>query len=359
MSLRNIKDAATVPHGDGHAHDHHHGAPQPLAPQFEDIDQQNESYIIGMWTFLVTEIMFFGALFLAYSIYRTLYFDTWLDAHKFLDITYGTINTAVLLTSSFTMVVAVWAAQQGKKMLLINMLAVTVICSFAFLGIKYIEYSTKFSEGLFPGRNFDYVKANRIYAEHHGGHGGHGGEHGGEHGGTAAHGEAGAHSDTGETLETPLREGAGGAARPVLAPLGGEHAAKGEGEEHGGTVTRTEIGEVLSNGTRFDYTPPEGFISYMAGPTPDIAQATLSLDAKREEVRGRRAQLFFSIYFVMTGLHGIHVIVGILMMAIIMWMRWLDHIAVKDYMTTEMVGLYWHFVDIVWIFLFPMMYLIS
>src|SRR5438034_2245548 len=87
---------------------------QTVSHQFEDIDQQNECYIVGMWTFLVTEIMFFGALFLAYSVYRVLYTSAYLEAHHFLNVPLGTLNTFVLLFSSFSMALAVKAAQDAK-----------------------------------------------------------------------------------------------------------------------------------------------------------------------------------------------------------------------------------------------------
>ncbi|RYF51382.1 MAG: hypothetical protein EOO39_43265, partial [Cytophagaceae bacterium] len=138
---------------------------QPVAHQFEDIDQQNESYIVGMWTFLVTEIMFFGALFLAYSIYRTLYPATYLDCHRFLSIQAGTLNTGILLFSSWSMVMAVVANQHGKKWPMIIWLSVVILCSLVFLGVKYTEYDSKIKEGLWVG-NFNYAKANTEWIEH-------------------------------------------------------------------------------------------------------------------------------------------------------------------------------------------------
>jgi cytochrome c oxidase subunit 3 len=282
---------------------------QRLSHQFEDIDQQNESYVVGMWTFLVTEVMFFGALFLAYSVYRVLYFETYLDAHKFLSIPWGTANTLVLLTSSLTMALAVYAAQKGNRTGLVALLSVTVLLSFVFLGIKTIEYSSKIHEGLFPGASFDYAKANRIFAEHHGGSGSHGG---GEHGG-----------------ETP-----------ALAQAG--MAGEGTGPD-----------------VAFNSRPSTGFNELTVPVDSSIAAVEQSAEAAKQETRGRKAQLFFSIYFTMTGLHAVHIIIGIISMSLIAFLAIVRHPSVEDYMPTEMVGLYWHFVDIVWIFLFPLMYLIS
>jgi cytochrome c oxidase subunit 3 len=286
MSLRALEQGYHPPHGDGDGH-----AVQVIFPQYEDIDQQNESYLVGMWTFLVTEIMFFGALFLAYSLYRVLYFDAYLDAHQFLNVIWGTLNTGVLLTSSFSMATAVWAAQQGrsKKKLLLGCLIFTNICAFGFLGIKYIEYTNKIHEGLFPGSGWNYAKALRMHAE------------------------ASGH---------PLP--------PATGPV-----------------------------ATFSAAPRVGLNSYITPVPNTIGHPELSAEATREDTRSRRAKLFFSIYFIMTGLHGVHVLVGILIMTILGVMIWKDHPQVQDYMPTELVGLYWHFVDIVWIFLFPLMYLIS
>lgn len=327
MSLRTLEGGGHVPHGDAHS-GHHHSPDQPLNIQFEDIDQQNECYMVGMWSFLVTEIMFFGALFLLYSIYRTHYFAAYLDAHHFLNVTYGTINTTVLLFSSWTMVMAVYSAQQNKKWPMIAFLAITCCCAFVFMGIKYIEYSTKIREGLFPNNSFNYAKALHHLAA----------EHGGGTAAPAASGEA-SHSTSGTEGQGSQTSGA---------------AHNGDETHEGGEHEATE-----PNPANFEHSPIEGFNATVATPTKALANAVVSADTVREEVRAKRARLFFSIYFTMTGLHGVHVVVGILMMSILMWMRAVDHIAVRDYMPTELIGLYWHFVDIVWIFLFPLMYLIS
>jgi cytochrome c oxidase subunit 3 len=296
MSLRALETGYHPPK------EEHHGAVQPLGPQFEDIDQQNECYIVGMWTFLVTEVMFFGALFLAYSVYRVLYTSAYEAAHHFLNVPLGTTNTFVLLFSSLSMALAVKAAQDNKPKLQVMFLAITIICSFAFMGIKYVEYSSKFREHLFPGPTFDFAYANKELAKEH----------------AAARGEV---------VE--------------------EHA----GEHHY---------EYIPPASRFDDKPEVGF-NNMVAPTAGTAlgQATVSAAEQREDAANSRAQLFFCLYFAMTGLHAIHIIVGILMMGLLIWLVSTKHPSVQDYMPTEMVGLYWHFVDIVWIFLFPMMYLIS
>jgi len=297
MSLRSLENAPAPSRP-------HTGAVQRLSEQYEDIDQQNESYMVGMWSFLVTEIMFFGALFLAYSVYRVLYYQAYLDAHHFLNVFWGGTNTFILLTSSFSMVMAVNAAQQGRRFVVIGWMALTCLFAFGFLGVKYIEYTGKINEGLFPGSGWNYAKAKQILADEERGAG-----------------------KGGEVAENPAAEAAA--------------ASAAEANLH------------------FDPKPFTGFNANSAPVSDTVGLATESKQSQDAEVLGRHARLFFSIYFTMTGLHGIHVLVGIVMMTILMILYGMKHPAVDDYMPTEMVGLYWHFVDIVWIFLFPLFYLIS
>lgn len=218
-----------------------HGAhPVHVHHQFEDIDQQNETYLVGMWSFLVTEIMFFGALFLMYSIYRWKFQPDFYLVHKGLDITLGGINTTILLISSYTMVLAVHFAQVRKPKKVIQMLGATAAFGVGFLLIKFLlEWPSKFSHHLIPGPSF------------------------------------------------------------------GQDTEK------------------------------------LYGATPKIAE------------------LFYSMYFAMTGLHAIHIIVGVLMLGVLalMWQRDVKLVS-EDYIPTELIGLYWHFVDLVWIFLFPLFYLL-
>jgi cytochrome c oxidase subunit III len=209
---------------------------QPLHMQYENIDQQNESYVVGMWTFLVTEVMFFGVLFLAYILYRWNFQHEFAVAGHHLDVVLGGINTTILLGSSFTMAMAVYYASVGRKKAQLQMLGITIACAFGFLIIKYFEWSKKIGDGLVPGANFRWDEA---------------------------------------------------------------------------------------------------------GVAPE------------------RAQMFYSLYFTMTGLHAIHVIVGILVLGGLAALIHFDRPSVKnDFIPTELCGLYWHFVDLVWIFLFPLFYLI-
>ena len=209
----------------------HHPA---LAHQFDSLGQQTEAATLGMWVFLVTEVLFFGGLFVTYTVYRSFYPAAFSAASHELDILLGGINTAVLITSSLTMALAVHAAQLGQRRLLMIFLVVTMVLGTVFLGIKAVEYYHKFAEHHVPGATFQFER---------------------------------------------------------------EHQ--------------------------------------------------------------RHAQIFFSLYFIMTGLHAIHMIIGIGVL-LVMWIwAWRGRIT-SDYAgPIEISGLYWHFVDIVWIFLFPLLYLIG
>jgi cytochrome c oxidase subunit 3 len=224
---------ASIVHGHEHEHD------EALHHQFEDIEQQNESYVVGMWSFLVTEVMFFGALFFTYTLYRWTYQLDFYKAHEHLNVPMGATNTTILLFSSFTMVLAVYGAQIKNRMYVLINLAITIACAFGFLIIKTFEYKDKFDAHLYPGITF--------------------------------------------------------------------------------TTNSAELHNANLN----------------------------------------HAQLYFGLYFGMTGLHAVHVIVGILLLSTLffLWYRRAKSVTV-DFVPTELIGLYWHFVDLVWIFLFPLMYLI-
>src|SRR5947209_5839997 len=133
--------------------DRHHTA---LAHQFESLGQQREAATLGMWVFLVTEVLFFGGLFLVYTTYRNLYPDAFVAASRELIVWAGTINTGVLITSSLTMALAVHAAQTGNRRMLIVFLVVTMVLGTVFLGIKAFEYYTEWMEHHVPGLNYAF-----------------------------------------------------------------------------------------------------------------------------------------------------------------------------------------------------------
>jgi cytochrome c oxidase subunit III len=298
MSLKTADLKSAGGHGETHAH-------QRLNMQYENIDQQNECYMVGMWSFLVTEVMFFGALFLVYALYRTMYFETYLDATKYMNIWAGGINTVILLLSSWTMVMAVDSAQKAKRSRTVGFLFVTIGCAVAFLGIKSGEYSEKFEERLFPsrsitGKDFDYAYATQARFHHQG--------------------------------------------RDIYV----------DGKLH---PTEVEDGKPALIA---DTNPIVGFNQNVAAAKPGEFYVTkVSGEALRARRFNDHARIFFSIYFAMTGLHAVHVIIGIILLGYLIHLYWMKRKCVDDYLTIEMIGMYWHFVDIVWIFLFPMMYLIA
>ena len=215
-----------------HGHEHH----PRLQHHFDSLEQQLYASTFGMWVFLVTEVLFFGGMFMAYILYRIWYPDMFVAASHHLSIPLGTFNTAVLIGSSLTMAYAVNAAQRGAKPReQVMWLVGTMILGAIFLGVKVIEYSDKFGHHLVPGPNFHFDK-------------------------------------------------------------------------------------------------------------PEFQQT---------------AQIYYSLYFSLTGLHATHMIVGMVIMAIIARMAAKGQFTPEWYTPVEIMGLYWHFVDLVWIFLFPLLYLIG
>jgi cytochrome c oxidase subunit 3 len=213
-----------------HVSDH----PSFLAHHFAEVDQQKESAKLGMWIFLLTEILLFGGLFVAYAVFRAWHPEMFVNAHKHLDVYMGTINTVVLITSSLTVALAIRSMQIGNKKRTIQLLLATVLLACVFLVIKYFEYSHKIHLGQLPGKFYTF-----------------------------------------------------------------------------------------------------------------------------EGLDGTNPHVFFSIYFLMTGLHGIHVLIGILAITWVMIRTSKNHFSAEYYTPIEMVGLYWHLVDLIWIYLFPLFYLIG
>jgi len=213
-----------------------------MAHQFENLEQQQDADMLGIWLFLVTEIMFFGGLFAAYTIYRWLYLPAFEGGSHILDIRLGASNTVILLGSSLTMALSVRSAQTGNRRATVWCLILTMILGGIFLGVKGVEYHQKFVEHIVP--SLDWAPEGKVLSE--------------------------------------------------LAPGGLEHA-----------------------------------------------------------------QIYFFFYFAMTGLHALHMIIG---MGLLLWLALRARkgsFTPHYFAPVEVVGLYWHFVDIVWIFLFPLLYLIG
>ncbi len=234
MADGHAQAAPLTPHAPGEHADvpaHH----PKLQHHFDDMGQQAEASTLGMWVFLVTEIMFFGGLFMAYLVYRTAQPAGFQEASHHINLLLGAANTVVLICSSLTMALAVHAAQtNADRRTQVIFLLTTMFFGLVFLGIKAYEYYEKFRDHHVPGPYFQWD-----------GH-------------------------------------------------------------------------------------------YPAA-----------------------AEMFFSLYFAMTGLHALHMVVGLGIMTVIAYMAWKRTFDATYYTPLEVAGLYWHFVDIVWIFLFPLLYLIG
>ena len=217
-----------------HAADHGHAHHPAHAHHFETMEQQLEASTLGMWIFLVTEVMFFGGLFATYMLYRFWFPEAWSEGSRELDIVLGAVNTGVLIGSSLTMAMAVRAAQTGFRKSTVTYLLLTMALGLTFLVIKFFEYKNKYDLGHIPGPNFHF-----------------------------------------------------------------------------------------------------------------------------EGVHANQVEIFISLYFAMTGLHALHMVIGFGIMSVITWMAWKGRFSPQWYTPVEMAGLYWHFVDIVWIFLFPLLYLVD
>jgi cytochrome c oxidase subunit 3 len=221
-----------------------HGHPA-LQHHFENMEQQREAGTLGMWVFLVTEIMFFGGMFFAYTLYRSLYPQEFASASNHLSLPLGAINTGVLILSSFTMAMAVYNAQTGRRRGQVVCLVLTILLGLTFLAIKAVEYYDKYRDHLIPGRLIP--------------------------------------------------------SRP------------------------------------FD---PSG-VHLLPGAAKD------------------KVEMFYWIYFAMTGMHAIHMIIGVGVLSVILYFAARGRYGPEYHNPVEVSGLYWHFVDIIWIFLFPLLYLLG
>jgi cytochrome c oxidase subunit 3 len=208
-----------------------------LRHHFATSEQQMDAATLGMWTFLITEVLFFGGMFASYAVYRNMYLDAFASTSQYMNVILGGTNTAVLICSSLTMVLAVRAAQLSNRKHLQLFLILTMIFGTAFLVIKGFEYHAKWVEGLVPGLHWSG------YTEH-----------------------------------------------------------------------------------------------------PEFAY---------------HAQILFFLYFCMTGMHALHMVVGLGLLSYLLYAARRNLFNATYFAPVEMIGLYWHFVDIVWIFLFPLLYLIG
>jgi cytochrome c oxidase subunit 3 len=247
--MSTLSQSAATGHGHAHADEHGHGHGHSLLHHhFDDLEQQRECNSLGMWLFLTTEVMMFGGLFFAYALYRWQFSGAFAAGSNLLDHRLGFINTLVLLVSSLTMAFAVHAAGEGKSGKLFTFLGLTWLLGAAFLGIKAIEWTTDFHEGLIPSINWTYY----------------------------------------------------------LKPQHAEQVA---------ALAKQNLG-------------PENVLMY------------------------------FVVYFCMTGLHAIHMVIGLILVGWYMYLAKKRQFEKGNDQPVEILGLYWHFVDIVWVFIFGCFYLI-
>jgi cytochrome c oxidase subunit III len=273
-----------------------------LQHQFEDMRQQEESVSIGMWFFLAQEIMFFGGLFTAYLVFRSRYPMAFAAGSNHLDVVMGFVNTLVLIVSSLTMALTVYFAQKSNRMMQVVLIVLTMIFGATFLGVKAVEYTDKYNHGLVPVAGWN----KKVKADEH-----------------AEHAEA---------HEKPCWE----------------HA---HGEEHAYVNPRGEF--EWADCSLVKYAQDHNFLT-SAEKIGYFSNGEIDADKFRDKVR-----IYFFIYFVMTGLHALHMIVGLGLMLWLLWTAFKGNYTAEYYMPVEMSGLYWHFVDIVWIFLFPLLYLLG
>lgn len=284
-------------------HEHHH---QPgLQHQFEDMGQQEESVTIAMWMFLVQEIMFFGGLFTAYLVFRSKYPMAFAAGSNHLDAFWGGLNTVVLIVSSLTMALTVYYAQKGNRNLQVIMIVLTMAFGTVFLGVKAIEYTAKYNDALVP-----VTGLNKKIKE-----------------------DPSAHADASH-------------AKPCWEVDHGPSAAAHHPPNPHGEFQWTDC-SLVKQAQDGNYLTDSEKIGYFSNGQIDVNKF-------RDRVR-----IFYWIYFVMTGLHALHMIVGLGLMTWLLWKAWRGTYNRDYYMPVEMSGLYWHFVDIVWIFLFPLLYLLG
>jgi cytochrome c oxidase subunit III len=279
----------------------------PATRTQEALQESVESNRLGMWIFLATEILLFGGLFCAYAVYRSNHPEIFVYAHQFLSKTLGGINTLVLICSSFTMAWAVRAAQLGDRKKLVPLLVITILCGFCFLSIKAVEYEAKWKHGLLWGEKYKPA---------------HGAEPGGEHNALPAAGAPGATAQPGTTAQP------GSPALPPALNLPDRSYLPPAAIEPKGLLTAPEA--ALARGSHIEGNAP----------VPE------------------NVQTFFAIYFAMTGLHGLHVIVGMFLISWILVRATRGAYGPHNSTPVDSVGLYWHLVDLIWIYLFPLLYLI-
>lgn len=305
-----------------HGHeDHYH--PPGLQHQFDDMAQQKDSTTIGMWAFLAQEIMFFGGAFTAYMVYRGKFPMAFAAASNHLDVVMGAANTVVLIVSSLTMALTVYFAQKGNRNMQVIMLLLTMVFGTTFLVVKYFEYKDKWEHGFIPVAGWNM----KVTGDGH-------------HGEPAP--SAAAAGDHGAAPAAKAGEHHGLAVDEAYKKSDAYHLKEKRGEFRWADSSLAEYAEKKGVLTSYEKT---GYYDSQGKLDPQMFES--------------KVRIFFFIYFAMTGLHALHMIIGIGLLLWILARAWRNEFSINYYAPVELFGLYWHFVDIVWIFLFPLLYLLG
>ena len=329
QSTKLTADRLSVSHHDGHDH------PRFLAHHFGSLQQQFDAGKFGMWLFLVTEILFFSGLFCAYAVYRTTHPEAFAKADQYLDSTLGATNTAVLIFSSLTMAWAVRAAQLGQTPLLVRLLTTTLACASVFLGVKAVEYSHKWDTGVLWASQFNPTTHE-------------------------------AHSSALLVLSIPAilaTIGIGiafGVSRSkhlaIAAPFWGSLLIVSLAYFGGVAIGKgVPLIEQAITGNGHHEAAHAADAPHPQTMTPDAIKVAEAEAAMQRTYTG----IFFSIYYIMTGLHAIHILAGMGTIAWLLWRSLRGDFGPEYFGPVDYVGLYWHLVDLIWIYLFPLLYLIG
>ena len=355
-----------------HAADHGHDHPSFLAHHFDDPEQQFDAGKLGIWIFLVTEVLFFSGMFCAYALYRSRNPEVFTFASTFLNTKLGAFNTGVLLFSSLTMAWGVRCAQLRQRGGLVLCLALTLICASIFLGVKAVEYTHKWDMGLLPAHFYLSQYAQTI--EHH--------DWapfkelvGQAHmtwltklcilPGLITIGFAAWLFSTLKSKERRKIEVAGSMLLTALAFFGGigigrvfqaaEEAAAAHSTDHGGKHASTEA-DHKHDAASADHATADPAEKTMLVSTD--SQTKIGAPSIEQIDQKGGAGLFFSIYYCMTGVHAVHILGGMVVLTWLLVRASKDVFHEQYFGPVDYVGLYWHLVDLIWIYLFPLLYLI-
>lgn len=343
---------------DAHDRDHeHHEHPAWVAHHFDNAEQQFDAGKLGMWLFLVTEVLFFSGMFCAYAMYRNRNPEVFQFCSQFLNTKLGAINTGILLFSSLTMAWSVRAAQLKQHKLLVGLLGATLGCAAMFLGVKAVEYSHKFDIGLLPGKHYIAQMAHPIHS-------------GVDYLGyitlipmiiTAL---CGLYYLYALVIRSKFHIRVAG---PLLVSgicfFGGvelgkflEDSAHAEDHHAEHSVDAHSDSHAVKAESNVDGIE---LVSIPTKPLHDVAVNHLETEIPNADVNNQgKAGLFFSIYYCMTGVHAVHIIGGMLVIVWLIVKAAREEFHSQYFGPVDNVGLYWHLVDFIWIYLFPLLYLI-